>query len=99
MRKYLCDACGCEDTADVIRKFHVTPQIIIEEAAVKQTITVKLCQNCRKDIEKWYTNISSTTYDSRNKRFRDKTPLEMVREYENAFNSFTRYKKEQQKIV
>jgi hypothetical protein len=100
MSKYICDVCGYEDTADTVKKYHVTPQEITEEAAIKRVKIIKLCPACRKDLDKWYlNNISHTTYDSRNKRFRGKTPAEMVKEYEIAYQSFTRHKKEKQEIT
>ena len=100
MRKYICEVCGSEDTSDTIKKYHITPQEIAVEAEIKQVKIVKLCPACRKDLDIWFsTNISHTTYDSRTKRFREKTPVEMAKEYEIAYQSFNRYKKEKQKIA
>ncbi len=100
MRTYICDVCGYKDTSNNIKKYNITPQEITEEADIKQSKIVKLCPVCRKELDKWYSkNISHTTYDSRTKRFREKTPTEMVREYEIAYRSFARYKKEKQEIA
>jgi len=39
------------------------------------------------------------TYDTKMKQFRVKSPQEMVKEYEIAYQRFARYKKEQKKIA
>lgn len=46
----------------------------------------------------WYsTKVMDMAYDPATKRFRAKSSLEMVKEYQSAFNSFAKYKSEQKK--
>jgi len=100
MGKDRCEICGYEDEPGTLKKYHVIPQEIMEQAGIKRTKIRKLCQNCQDELNKWYsTNISDITYDTGIQRFRTKSPQEMLREYEVAYQAFTRYKKEQQKIM
>lgn len=100
MQRNICELCRCEDEPGNIKKYYVIPQEITEEAGIKRIKIVKLCPNCHRELSKWYsTNISDITYDTRIQRFRSKSPKEMVKEYEVAYQAFTRYKKEQQKIM
>ena len=100
MRKDRCEICGYEDEPGTLKKYHIIPQEIIEQAGVTRTRVRKLCQTCQDDLNKWYaTNISEITYDTAMQRFRNKSPKEILREYEVAFRSFTRHKRAQQRIA
>ena len=92
MRKDICDLCGREigPGAGVIH--NVVPREVTEQAGMPNSETAKLCINCRSEVEAWYLQrIPSTTYDWRIKRFRPKSPAEMVKEYEVAYIAFAKY--------
>jgi hypothetical protein len=100
MQREICELCRYQGELGTIKKYYVIPQEITEKAGLKRIKIIKLCPNCQSELSKWYsTNISDITYDTRTQRFRAKSPKEMVKEYEVAYQAFTRYKKEQQKIV
>ena len=100
MAKDRCEICGYEDEAGSVKKYHVIPQEIMEQAGVTHTRIRKLCQNCQDELNHWYaTNVSDITYDTGIQRFRNKSPQEILREYEVSFQSFTRHKRVQQKIT
>jgi len=100
MIKDICEFCGYKDELGTVKKYHIFPQEIMEEAGIKRSKIMKLCSNCQQELNKWYsTNVSKMTYDTRMKRFRAKSPQEMIKEYEIAYQSFSRYKMEQQKIA
>lgn len=100
MRKDRCEICGYEDELGTIKKYHVFPQEIMEQAGRKRSKITRLCPNCQQELNKWYlTNVAHMTYDNGMKRFRAKSPQEMLKEYERAYQWFARHKKEQQKIA
>ncbi len=100
MRKETCELCGYEDELGTVKKYHVFPQEITEQAGIKRSKIIRLCPNCQRELDKWYsTKVAHMAYDTRMKRFRTKSPQEMVKEYEIAYQRFTRYKREQQKIA
>ena len=99
MRTKTCQLCGYEDELGSIKKYHVVPQEITEQAGIQESRMARLCPNCQQELHKWYsTKVANMTYDTRMKRFRPKSPLEMVKEYETAFAIFSKYKGEQKKV-
>jgi len=57
---------------------------------------VRLCHNCHQEVHTWYlTKATEVAYGAETKRFRAKSWLELVREYQSAFDSFAKYKKGQ----
>ena len=91
--KYTCELCGQEARPDTLENHPIVPGEIIEQAGVQGPGTVKLCVNCRRELDRWYSKkVSSMTYDESRRGFREKTPPEMVREYETAYRLFARYK-------
>ena len=95
-----CQLCGYEDEAGSIKKYHVIPQEIAERAGIHKSRIIRLCSNCQRELSRWYsTKVADMTYDTKMKQFRVKSPQEMVREYEIAYQRFARYKKEQKKIA
>jgi len=96
MRKGTCELCGYEGETKIIKKYRVIPQEVREQAGIQQSKAIRLCSNCQQELHKWYsTKVANMTYDTRMKRFRVKTPLEMVKEYESAFTIFEKYKRQQ----
>ena len=100
MAEKTCQICGCELKPKAIVRYPVVPAEIIEEAGIQRLRTVRLCSNCSEELQRWYeTRVSNMTYDTALKRFKGKSPPEMVREYEAAYRRFARYKKEQKRVA
>ncbi len=100
MGRESCELCGYPGEPRLMDKYHTIPVEVTERAGVPESRTIRLCQNCHRELNKWYsTRVADTGFDTNLNRFRPKTPLETVREYEFAFNIFAKYKKEQKKVI
>ena len=100
MQKDTCDPCGREIEPGAAVIHSVVPREVTEQAGMSDSGTVKLCINCHNEVDAWYlTRVSSMTYDWGAKRFRPKSPTEMVKEYEAAYTAFVKYKKWLQHIA
>ena len=94
MRKDACDLCGREIEPESIVIHNIIPHEFTEQSPMPDSRTVNLCANCHNEVEAWYLKrVSSVSYDWRSKRFRPKSPTEMVKEYETAYIAFVKYKK------
>ena len=99
MAKETCDICGNESEPGATEKQPVVPLEITEQAGIASPKTVRLCSNCRQELHRWYsTKVADMAYDTKVKRFRAKSSLEMVKEYETAYRIFAEYKRGQPKI-
>jgi hypothetical protein len=100
MEKKACQLCGGEVEPEAVVKHYVVPKEIMEQAGIQRSKIVRLCPNCYEELQRWYTaKVADMTYDTEIKRFRAKSPLEMVKEYKIAYQRFARYKKGQQRIA
>ena len=55
---------------------------------------VTICLECSHKLPTWYRKMVSTiTYNDNKQHFRDKTPNELIKEYEAAFESFSNFKR------
>ena len=100
MQKGACELCGYIDEIGTVKSYPVFPREIAEQAGVENIEAVRLCTNCYREMENWYSvKIASTTYDNGMKQFRDKSPEEMLKEHEIAYQHFTEYKKGQQRLL
>jgi hypothetical protein len=100
MRKSHCQLCGCEMEPKAIERYHIVPREIMEEAGGQRLKTLRLCHSCREELERWYaTKVADVTYDTLTKRFRSRSPQEMVKEYETAYKQFALHKKGQQRLL
>jgi len=98
MGKKACELCGHETELGAIEKHHIVPREIREQAGIRKSKIVRLCSNCRGELHRWNsTRVADMTYDTKMKRFRAKSSLEMVKEYEAAYRLFAKYKEEQRK--
>ena len=98
MRKVRCEICGNRIEPGYIERHHVVPTHITEKAGLSELPILRLCRNCHREVHTWYSaKVSGMTYDPGTKRFRTKPWLEMVKEYEYAFNSFMEGKKKRTK--
>ena len=98
MPKEECELCGCQIELGLVEKHHVVPTDVTEQAGLPESQTLRLCSDCHREAHSWYSaTVSDMEYEPKIKRFRNKLPLEMVREYEFAFNSFMKRKRETQR--
>ena len=95
-----CEVCGYQSQRGDIKKYYIVPQEVTREIGKLRGRKIALCNNCRKEFDELCSKVvADMTYDTRSQRFRAKSPQEMVKEYEAAYQRFAHYKKEQQKIV
>ena len=74
----------------------VVPNDITRAAGVPKSSTVKLCRNCHRELDAWFSaKVAKMVYDIGIQRFRDRTRTEMLKEYQSVFNTFADYKKRQ----
>ncbi len=72
---------------------HIVPTEASEEGGIAESQAVKLCDDCHRDAHSWYRGrVARSAYDENTKRFIAKSALEMVREYQTAFESFVAFK-------
>ena len=100
MRGETCELCGYQSQLVAMEKHHIVPTDITEHSGMPASQAVRLCCNCHREVHTWYPmKVRDMAYDSRAKQFRPKSGLEMVKEYQTAFNSFVKYKKEPKRQV
>jgi len=94
MGKEICELCGYRSEPRTIEKHHIVPTKVTELAGMPESAIVRLCSNCHKEVHTWYSeNVFDMAYDPGIKRFRQRSPVEMVKEYEAAYRVFAAYKK------
>jgi len=94
MGKETCSLCGCKAEHTAIEERYIVPAEVTEKAGVPKSKIVRLCGNCHRELHRWYSiRVADMAYDTKMKRFRAKSPLEMVKEYEAAYRMFVEYKK------
>ena len=94
MGKETCELCGYRIEPGAVEKHHTVPTKITEQAGMPESISVILCSKCHREVHTWYSeNVFDMTYDSQTKRFKQKSMVEMVKEYEAAYRVFAAYKK------
>jgi hypothetical protein len=94
----VCELCGCVTEPGTAQTLHIVPIEITEKAGMPDSATVVLCSNCYTEIGTWYAKkVSTLAYKPKTRRFERKSPVEMVREYENIYKTFFRYRKRQRK--
>jgi hypothetical protein len=90
-----CTACKHRGEPGDIVVHHILPQDVAEQAGL-DVGTVNLCTNCRIELYAWLSRkVSSQAYDASTKRFRNRSPEELAREYQATYRAFTQYKKRQ----
>jgi hypothetical protein len=74
---------------------HIVPTEVTTDAGIPESQTVRLCQSCHAEAHSWYlARVRHTEYDAGSKRFRTKSYLEMVPEYQAAFSDLVRHKED-----
>jgi len=93
-----CELCGFASQLGAVEKHHIVLIEVTGQAGMPKSQTIKLCCNCHREVHTWYsTKVIDKVYDPEVLRFRARSWLEMVKEYQAAFNSFVKYKKEHEK--
>ena len=93
-----CELCGFVSKLWAIETHHIVPKELTLQAGMPDSATVTLCNNCHREVHTWYSKkVFDMTYDTTTKRFRPKSLVEMVKEYEAAYRVFAKYKKGQPK--
>ena len=96
MVKDTCQICEHKSELWALEQYPIVPVEVTQSVSRVESRTVLLCRSCRQELEEWYlTKVSSMVYDTMVKRFRERSGLEMVEEYEHAYHSFVDYKREQ----
>ncbi len=94
-REDTCELCGYRSNLGAIDKRYIVPIELTEQAGVARSQIFRLCQNCNKELDIWYSSkIVRTSYDASEKRFTPKSTIETVKEYQSAFKAFIKYKKD-----
>ena len=94
MGEEICEVCGYQSQLGAVEKHPVIPDEIMEKSGVSKPQIIKICSNCRVELNRWYSiEVNRMVYDEKDQRFRDRTPVEMVEEYQAAFKGFKGYKK------
>ena len=94
MAKAICELCGYRSDFGTIEKHHVVPVKITKQAGLPESASTRLCSNCHSEVHNWYSqNVSDTAYDPGTKQFSQKSPLDIVKEYEAAYKVFATYKR------
>ena len=79
-----------------MEQHHVVPTEVTASTGIPESQTLWLCANCHHEVHSWYrSKVARTTYDPNIKRFRPRSDLELVREYQAVFNNYLKYKAEQ----
>ena len=100
MGEDICEVCGYRSQLGAVGKHLIIPSEIMEQAGVSKSQISSICANCRIELERWYAvEVNRMVYDDMDQRFRDRTPVEMVKEYKSAFNGFKGYKKKTIKVL
>lgn len=95
MKKDWCEVCG-NLMPGLVSETDIVPRDICRQAGIGDPKTVRLCERCRRELGKWYSSrVADTTFDASSKRFRSKTPAEMVQEYAMAYQWFSRVKQQE----
>ncbi|NLE08017.1 MAG: hypothetical protein GX631_02020 [Dehalococcoidales bacterium] len=96
----LCQLCGDEVPAPTIEKVYVVPKEITEQARILRARIIRVCPRCSTELQAWYkAKVDKNIYDVQLKKFRVRLPVELVKEYENAFNRFSKFKNNQKQLV
>ena len=94
MGKQHCEFCKCILHENNSILHHIVPEEIAKQAGLHDLKTVRLCLHCCNEVMAWYNErVSSNTYDWMAKHFVPKSAIEMVKEYETAYEAFIKYRR------
>ncbi len=93
MTKVTCQVCEYRRNSEQMETHHIVPTEVSEEGGIAESQTIELCDECHRDAHSWYRGrVPRSKYDEGTKRFIAKSALEMVGEYQTAFDSFVAFK-------
>ena len=93
-----CELCGYRSQLGAVEEHRIIPINITEQAGRSKSQTLRMCCNCHRELDTWYSaKVTEMVYDFNIQRFRTKTSVEMDEEYQSVFNGFVTYKKKQKK--
>jgi len=99
MGEEICEICGYRSQLGAVEKHDVIPNEVTQQAGMSESHTIRMCCNCRRELDTWCSaKVTTMVYDAGAQRFRYKTPVEMVEEYQSVFDGFVKYKKRQSKV-
>jgi len=88
-----CQVCKNSVDPEDIEIHHIVPKDLTDEEGTPESQTFKLCTICHNEVHAWYTaRVRHTEYDDKARRFRNKSSLEMINEYQKVFSDFMKYK-------
>ena len=94
MREETCELCGHKGQPATMEIHHIVPKDLTEQAGMRASQVVRLCCDCHREVHAWYkAKVSDVVYSAKTKEFRQRSWLEMVKEYQSAFNSFVKCNK------
>ena len=94
MAEEICEICGYKSLLGAIAKYCTIPTEITEDARKPKSESIKMCCNCHRELDKWYsTKVAKMVYDEKLQRYRYRMPSEMVEEYQSVFNGFVAFKR------
>ena len=99
MVEQTCEFCGYGSQLGAVQEYHIIPSEITEHAATPRLQVMRMCCNCRRELDAWYSaKVAKMVYDTKMLQFRARTSGEMVEEYHSVFDGFANYKKNQSKV-
>ena len=100
MREGSCELCGYKGQPTDIEIHHIVPKELTKQAGMRESQTISLCSNCHREAHTWCSvKVSDVVYDVKTKVFRERSWLEMVKEYQSAFSSFAKYNKRREEAL
>ena len=99
MGEETCEICGYRSQLGAVEKHDAIPNEAMQQAGMSESHTVRMCCNCRRELDTWYSaKVAKMVYDTVAQRFRYKTSVEMVEEYQSVFNGFVNFKKRRDRV-
>ena len=50
-----CELCGYQSQLGAVEKHHIIPNEVTEQAGIPKSQTVRMCCNCRRELDTWYS--------------------------------------------
>lgn len=93
MAEEKCQVCQNSVDPEDMETHHIVPKNLTDDEGIPESQTIKLCNNCHTEVHAWYTaRVRRSEYDDKERRFRSKSSLEMINEYQKVFSDFMKYK-------
>ena len=100
MARETCQLCKRRRSPASVAEHHIVPIELTAGGGIPESQLLRRCADCHDEVHNWYAaKVHHKEYDLGERRFRDKSSLEMVQEYQIAFSSFVNYKQASRKSV